>query len=188
MKDSNGFSNSAIVVLLGNARLPLRLIPKKAVLPILQGQLRGKKWVVGAGNHSYWLGSYEMHKRQAFEREVKPGMVVFDVGANVGFYSLLAAYLAGEGGKVYAFEPSERNVIISQHTALNKIERLWLLKQQWRNNGEALFDRAPALPPVMFRTTGPAGEAGQPDKLFAAGEIQPPDAMEADVEGRICRP
>ena len=76
------------------ARLPLRLIPKKAVLPILQGQLRGKKWVVGAGNHSYWLGSYEMHKRQAFEREVKPGMVVFDVGANVGFYSLLAAYLA----------------------------------------------------------------------------------------------
>ena len=106
-------------------RLPLRLIPKTMILPILQGRLRGKKWIVGAGEHGYWLGSYELNKRQAFEREVKPGAVVFDIGANVGFFSLLAAVLAGRKGKVYAFEPLPRNVsFLRKHAALNQLDTI----------------------------------------------------------------
>ncbi|MFA7407800.1 MAG: FkbM family methyltransferase [Anaerolineaceae bacterium] len=168
------------------ARLPLRLIPKRAVLPILQGQLRGKKWVVGAGNHSYWLGSYEMHKRQAFEREVKPGMVVFDIGANVGFYSLLAAVLTGQGGKVYAFEPSERNVkFIRQHAALNKIETIVVIEAAVaEQNGEALFDPGTSIATGHLSATGTVPvQQYSLDELIAAGEIQPPDAMKVDVEG-----
>jgi len=37
---------------------------------------------------------------------VKPGMTVFDVGANIGNYSLLLSELVGNTGKVYAFEPT----------------------------------------------------------------------------------
>src|SRR5687768_1994453 len=37
---------------------------------------------------------------------VRPGDVVFDIGAHLGFYTLLLSKLAGEGGKVFAFEPN----------------------------------------------------------------------------------
>lgn len=40
---------------------------------------------------------------------VKPGMVVLDVGANIGFYTTLFSKLVGENGKVIAFEPETTN-------------------------------------------------------------------------------
>ena len=43
----------------------LRLVPPDARVPILQGRLRGKRWIVGAGVHGYWLGSYEWDKARA---------------------------------------------------------------------------------------------------------------------------
>lgn len=39
------------------------------------------------------------------DRHVRPGDVVFDVGANVGAYALIAAHRTGEHGRVVAFEP-----------------------------------------------------------------------------------
>lgn len=46
------------------------------------------------------------HKTVAkFEQLVKPGDVVFDIGANIGMYSLLASELVGDQGLVYSFEP-----------------------------------------------------------------------------------
>jgi FkbM family methyltransferase len=41
-----------------------------------------------------------------FERHIKPGMTVVDVGANLGLYSLAIARLVGETGRVYSFEPA----------------------------------------------------------------------------------
>ena len=69
----------------------------------MQGKIRGKKWVVGSGNHGYWLGWYEYDKRILFEKTVTKQSIVFDIGAHVGFYTLLASELVGPGGKVYAF-------------------------------------------------------------------------------------
>ena len=40
---------------------------------------------------------------------IKPGMVVVDVGANIGFYTTLLSRLAGEGGMVHSFEPDNQN-------------------------------------------------------------------------------
>lgn len=167
-------------------RFPLRLIPKRAVLPILQGQLRGKKWLVGAGEHGYWLGSYEIHKRQAFENEIKPNMVVYDIGANVGFYSILAAQLTDRNGKVYAFEPLHRNIeFIQKHTALNRFSNIQVIEAAIaEQNGEAFFDPGASI------AMGHLSEQGtirvrqvSLDALLEAGEIEPPDAMKVDVEG-----
>jgi len=51
-------------------------------------------------------GTYERETVEAFRKILKPGMTVVDVGAHVGFFTLLAARLVGRGGMVYAFEPN----------------------------------------------------------------------------------
>lgn len=86
-------------------RLPLHLIPRGLAVPILQGPLRGARWLVGAATHGCWLGSYELAKQLAFARWLAPGRVVYDLGAHAGFYTLLAARPVGPAGRVHAFEP-----------------------------------------------------------------------------------
>lgn len=167
--------------------MPLRMIPKGMVLPILQGRLKGAKWISGAGEHGYWLGSYELQKRMAFEREIVPDSVIFDIGANVGYFSLLAAVLAGSEGKVYAFEPLPRNVrYLRQHVALNHLEnRIEVVEAAVSDReGEAHFDLGPST------AMGHLADSGEItvqmvvlDDLLEKGELRPPDYMKVDVEG-----
>ena len=97
------------------------ILPRNMIVPILQGRLRGKKWVIGSGNIEYALGSYEYGKRILFEKMVSKSSVVYDIGAHVGFYALLASELVGEGGKVIAFEPVPRNLkYLKKHLEINK--------------------------------------------------------------------
>lgn len=69
-------------------------------------------------NDDYQFDS-ELSEQILVRNIVKKGMVVFDVGANIGKYTKLFSLLVGEKGKVYAFEPSQNsfNIISS---ALNK--------------------------------------------------------------------
>ena len=52
----------------------------------------------------YWLGTYEPELQAALHDLIRPGAVIYDVGANIGYVSLLLAKAAGPGGHVYAFE------------------------------------------------------------------------------------
>jgi FkbM family methyltransferase len=51
-------------------------------------------------------GVWEPHVTEVFRRLVRPGDVVVDVGAHIGYYTLLASRLVGGDGHVYAFEPT----------------------------------------------------------------------------------
>jgi FkbM family methyltransferase len=55
------------------------------------------------------LGEYEPHLTKVFERLVTPGMTVLDVGANIGYYTAMAAERVGPDGRVVAFEPDPQN-------------------------------------------------------------------------------
>lgn len=55
---------------------------------------------------SIYLGTFEPIESRWVRAYLKPGMTVVDVGANVGYYTFLAASLVGPTGRVYAFEPS----------------------------------------------------------------------------------
>ena len=57
----------------------------------------------------YYLG-LEPHQVKYLRKFVNPGWTVLDVGANCGYYSVLMAKWVGERGRVYAFEPSPRNL------------------------------------------------------------------------------
>jgi FkbM family methyltransferase len=181
------FSKISYTSFLGRLlRLPLRLIPRGMVLPILQGALRGRRWIVGAGEHGYWLGSYELGKRRSFERTIFPGAVVVDIGANVGYFSLLAAVLAGKTGRVFAIEPSPRNAdYIRRHVRLNKFSTVTVIEAAISDrSGEAFFDLGASI------ATGHLSESGQIrvdlvtlDSLLAEETLLPPDFIKIDVEG-----
>lgn len=70
----------------------------------------------------YWLGTYEPELQNALPVFVQPGMVAYDVGANIGYVSLLLAHRVGEQGKVYAFEALPANLDrLRQNIALNHL-------------------------------------------------------------------
>jgi len=52
---------------------------------------------------------YEPHVGKVFREYLQPGMTVLDIGANVGYFSLMAASLVGPSGIVYSWEPSPAN-------------------------------------------------------------------------------
>jgi len=55
----------------------------------------------------YYEGEFEPETSSLFRRLVKPGMIVFDIGANVGAHALPLAKLVGPSGHVYMFEPTD---------------------------------------------------------------------------------
>lgn len=66
-----------------------------------------------------------MTKQLAFARWLAPGQVVYDLGANVGFYTLLAAKRVGPTGWVHAFEPLPENVwFLQRHVLLNQLNNV----------------------------------------------------------------
>jgi FkbM family methyltransferase len=182
--DWTSISNTSLIGRI--LRLPLRLIPPGTVLPILQGPLRGKKWIVGSGNHGYWLGSYEMAKCALFAKHVSPGGTVFDLGANVGYYTMLSALRAGPGGRVYAFEPLPRNLeFLQRHLSLNRIENAVVIDA-------AVSDRSGTVRFAEDASTakgriGPEGSfevrAVSLDDWIDAGRLPRPDLLKIDIEG-----
>lgn len=56
-----------------------------------------------------YYGLYEEDETRFILTQLKAGNVFLDIGANVGYYTLLAAEIVGEGGRVHAFEPIPSN-------------------------------------------------------------------------------
>ncbi|MEE9200225.1 MAG: FkbM family methyltransferase, partial [Candidatus Brocadiales bacterium] len=84
--------------------------PKGVILITCQGN---KMYVDGKdeGIVPYLLmqGVYDKRLTKLFKKLIKPGMIVVDVGANIGYYTLIVAKLTGNDGRVYAFEPEPNN-------------------------------------------------------------------------------
>jgi hypothetical protein len=106
-------------------RLPLAIIPQSAVVRVVQGPLRGYRWIVGAGPHGLWLGTYEGAKQKRVIQAIKKGDTVFDIGANAGIYTLLFSEYVGQYGKVHAFEPLPENLTyLRQHVGINRLQNV----------------------------------------------------------------
>jgi FkbM family methyltransferase len=100
-------------------------------LPIVKGTLKGKKWLLSAGGKILRLmfSSYEPEQTCMFEKLIKPGNVVFDVGAHAGYYTLLSSVLVGPEGKVIAFEPNPDNYHhLDKHVKINRAENVALIE------------------------------------------------------------
>lgn len=72
---------------------------------------RGVNWQLdldeGIDLSIYVLGAYEPRTLRTYSHLIRPGDVVFDIGANIGAHTLHFARLVGAGGRVHAFEPTD---------------------------------------------------------------------------------
>lgn len=67
----------------------------------------------------------ERFETEIFAKNLQKDMTVLDLGANVGFYSLLARSVVGQGGGVYSFEPFPENIaLIKQSIFENRYENM----------------------------------------------------------------
>jgi FkbM family methyltransferase len=140
---------------------------------------------------SIYLGTFEPRESAQVRNDLKPGMTFIDVGANVGYYTLLAASLVGRRGRVLAFEPSpyafDRLVETIKRNNLSQVRAI----QSGLSDGsgeEHLFlpDARGNHSPSMVPNGG-----GRPinvpvrrlDDWLAEHEVDQVDLMKIDVEG-----
>lgn len=164
---------------------------------IAAGDLKGYKILLNLkAEKSRWLGTYEPELAEAARTFLKPGMTVYDVGANIGYVSLLLAHCVRPHGKVFAFEALPANAErIRRNLALNALESRITLIQA------AVAERGGEITFLVHESVGmgkAAGSAGRREQRYQA-EIRvaalsldefvyeqgnpPPDAVKMDIEG-----
>ncbi|MGH2919638.1 MAG: FkbM family methyltransferase [Solirubrobacteraceae bacterium] len=137
-------------------------------------------------------GALEPSVQEALRRHVAPRATVYDVGANIGFFSLLAARLAGPDGAVESFEPLPAAAAgLRRHVALNdartvsvhevavgahggRAQLMAVQEESWSHLAER--GRHPDTQGVLDV------EIVTIDELVAGG-MRPPGVVKIDVEG-----
>jgi FkbM family methyltransferase len=141
----------------------------------------------------FW-GVYEPIESFLFSQLLQPGMVVIDVGANVGQYSMLAATAVGTAGSVHSFEPVPSNFVrLDEHIADNKLQNVYLNKAaHWHEETTVTL----GLPLGMINNAGAYSIGAGPDRAFVVEaealtldhyatrcSLSRVDMMKMDIEG-----
>jgi len=80
------------------------------------------------GQHIMQAREYEPHVTRALRSVVRAGNVFVDIGANIGFFTNLAAHLVGTEGRVFAIEPMDKNLqLIYRGIARNNYRHVQVL-------------------------------------------------------------
>lgn len=165
----------------------------KRDVAIAHGVAAGLKFNAGAYNLDTALGIYEMPVQETLSQYLKPGDIFYDIGANVGFFTIVAAKLVGSSGKVYAFEPEAENVATLRHNAqINRFTHVSAIaKAVSRTTGQAEFLLANYCGGHTLATVGSRADARDVisidvvsiDDAIGQNEIDPPTFVKIDVEG-----
>jgi FkbM family methyltransferase len=112
--------------------------------------------------------NYEPQYVSVFRKLLTPGATVFDVGANIGFYSVLFSAWVGSRGKVVAFEPDPANLkSLRRNLQMNDCENVAVSPVALSNrSGIELFSVDP-----VTRLTGHLGKgATYASTIFGSGK------------------
>mgnify|MGYP000888366958 CR=1 FL=1 len=168
-----------------------------ARMTVAAGDLRGAQLDLDMRiEKDYWLGTYELELQHAIQHFVKPGMIAFDVGANIGYISLLLARAVGAEGKVLSVEALPANIQrLQEHTTLNPFAANVTVLHA------AVVDASKAVTFLVHSSTSmgkAVGSAGRSDEKYAneikvdgvslddlvyKHEYTAPDVIKMDIEG-----
>ncbi|MCX6077974.1 MAG: FkbM family methyltransferase, partial [Chloroflexi bacterium] len=139
--------------------------------------------------------TYEPELQTALRDFLRPGMTVYDVGANIGYITLMMAHNVGVKGQVFAFEALPVNVErIQKNISLNKLANVTIISV-------AVLDRTAPVTFYVHASVGmgkAAGSAGRPAEQYTSEISVPgvsldefvylqgnpaPAAVKMDIEG-----
>jgi len=153
--------------------------------PVQSGPLKGFRWVKVSGS-KFVRGTYEVDSTAVFLSHIRPGAVVFDIGAHVGYYSALACHLAGTTGRVFAFEPRPFNLrCLKRHRVLNHLDQLQVFDVcVGASAGTARFESRTGSGTGHLAPDGDlAVSVISLDDWHRQGRLPRPDFIKVDVEG-----
>jgi FkbM family methyltransferase len=70
----------------------------------------------GVGHQWIMYKQYEPFETKIIKSVLTPGMIVYNIGANIGYYTLVASDIVGSSGQVIAFEPADSNLELLHRT------------------------------------------------------------------------
>jgi FkbM family methyltransferase len=168
------------------ARAVLRLLPRGLIVRVPIGPMRGMRWIPESAPNGAWLGQLERAQLDAFVSRIAIGGTVWDVGANVGLYSLPSARAAGPSGAVYAFEPVPANLVyLRRHVQLNKLTNVHVIAAAAAAiSGELRMAPGDSGSEAAVKDDGPwIVPAVSLDEWRAATATAAPGLIKIDVEG-----
>lgn len=135
------------------------------------------------GIHGYSVTS-------CFYNELKKGMIVFDIGANIGYYSLLASKIINSNSKVFAFEPNERTItLLQKNKEINAYSNIVIIPKAISNTkgiGRLYLDRDSSVDDKIIDTNEKRKtiniELTTVDEFIEESKILP-DFIKIDVQG-----
>ena len=164
-----------------------KFIPNNISLPILLGPLKGFRWISGAAageakGLSILFNLVESEQLKIAQKKIKHHHICFDIGANLGLYSLLFSRYSK---LVYSFEPLPRNICyLYQNLIKNKVKNTIIVPMGVANSNKLYgFIKGNNF------ATGKINENGsQPISLVSLDNFIEyyktyPDIIKIDVEG-----
>jgi FkbM family methyltransferase len=137
-------------------------------------------------------GRGERQELEMVREHLRPGVTFYDVGANIGIFSMMAARIVGPSGQVVAFEADpEIAERLREHARRNSFS--WVNVEQkaaWRESGTVMFERVD-VSVSPDRGVGHVVDSKN-ERVVSLGAIalddctpmyRPPDLIKCDVEG-----
>jgi FkbM family methyltransferase len=157
--------------------------------------LHGTFWINPVNHLGSLLqgGEYEPSMRRVLERYLRPGGVFIDLGANEGYFSVVASRIVGAAGVVVAVEPQSRlQPVIAKNISLNAAQNVRLVRVALSQDGGPVLLRL--THEMNSGATGVFQSTRYPQRtesvsgqtlpgLLADEGLQGCDLMKVDVEG-----
>ncbi len=147
--------------------------------------MEGRKWKASSGIR-FIKGTYEPKNVQAIQNTVQENDIAYDVGAHVGYFSVLMGDIVGSGGRVIAFEPRGLNLgYLQRHVSVNNCDNIKIVsKALGDHSGHAKLETRTGSGTGYVSDTGDEDiEITSIDELVESGALPPPTFLKIDVEG-----
>ena len=155
---------------------------------------RFRMWLDPAAYSEFIFGTYELNCVQKLTENVRQGSICVDVGANLGYFSILMSRLVGEDGQIIAFEPMpDTSEVLCQNIRLNHLTSTKIVRAAISHESGSVrlfselsgrFSKTASM--VGYRLERARRTTVVPsirlDDYFA-GEKRLPDLIKMDVEG-----